>query len=566
MKKIGLLKNKLSSFMSAKPKKVIVIFFGIILLIGIFSYSFYGMSWDEEIEVNTMLSNAKPYVHLFGGDSAVKNIGLENYEYISTSVERDHGTAIYYITAPLLLILKGDNYRDFYTLRHLYTFLVYFASLICLYFLIKNLTKRRIYAIAGVFMMFLSPRIFAESFYNSKDIILMSLCIISLYFGYKLIETQKIKYGILFALASAFAANARIIGFWLIALVGLLYIIMIIYNAVTQKKITFKPILAGIICMISFILIFIAITPATWDGLFKYLDYSLMQSVNFVRWQGFVLYQGDIYNNTFKPLPWHYVPVIFAITTPIVTVLLVIFGLFNSIKNTITKKIKKIFEDEQKYYIIMLLFILVPVISSIVKKSTLYNGWRHFYFIYGPLVILAVGGLKTLIEIKKPSLKKVIIGVVVAQFVFSVSWIAFHPFLQFAYYNPLAINHQDNYEHDYWNVSATKCLIDLTKNTDDKIIKITSMDYYSYDGLQKAIKFLPKKYSERFKLYPIGYMPIDEDVYVLCNPTYQSLLEREYKQGYSPQQPFQFKLVGQPYCTIKVNGADIMQIYKFKKL
>ncbi len=550
--------------LTQNPKRSILIFFGIILIIGGICVSSYGMSWDEIQEHDIMLSSVKEYVRVFAGDDAVKDLKLASIEDISTNIERDHGEAVFYITAPLGLIFP-DDIRPIYLIKHIYTFLIFFGALICLYLLIKNLTGRRIFGVLGVLLMFLSPRMFAESFYNVKDMVLLCLVIISFYFGHQFIEKKKFIWAVWFGIAAAFTANTRVMGFWLIGLVGLLYIIMMIYNAIAKKEKPLKPFLVGLLAVVVFFVAYYIITPAAWQNPREFFEYTYKQSLNFNRWTGFVLYQGDIYNNAVHPLPWHYIPVMIAITTPIITVLLIAFGAFDSVIGIFRKKIKTFLDGDRKYYLLMLIFVVVPLVTSIMKKSNVYNGWRHFYFVFGPMIVLAVGGVKTLIEIKKPKVTKIITAVICAQLVFSAGWIALHSGLQFAYYNVVAFNCEKDYEQDYWNVSVKNCLEMLVDNAPDgEIVKVSAIDFASNDGLRKGAMMLSEKYAKRVKVISQDRMIKDGAKYLISNPTYRKLSEMEYERYPDMPEPYDYDLYFVYNCAVKVDGRNIMEVYTMK--
>ena len=36
---------------------------------------------------------------------------------------------------------------------------------------------------------------------------------------------------------------------------------------------------------------------------------------------------------------------------------------------------------------------LLPLGAAVLAHATVYNGWRHFYFLYGPMLVLAAYGL-----------------------------------------------------------------------------------------------------------------------------------------------------------------------------
>ena len=66
-------------------------------------------------------------------------------------------------------------------------------------------------AILGSTFLFLSPRIFAQSFYNNKDIVFMSLFVISLYTAINFLEKPNVKNAIIFSIISSLAIDIRIL-------------------------------------------------------------------------------------------------------------------------------------------------------------------------------------------------------------------------------------------------------------------------------------------------------------------------------------------------------------------
>lgn len=555
-------KNSASKLFKNHPKKIVIIFFAFILLIGFCNYKSYGISWDEYLENNILQSNVASYVDKFAGGEGLSSLDLTQSPQISTYNERDHGQSMYYLFSPVNFIFK-DDINTIYTLKHLYTFLIFFGGLVCLYLVILNLTKRRILAILGVLLVFLSPRMFAESFYNSKDIVLMSMIIVSFYFGYKFIEKKTFVYGIVFALAMALTSNTRIIGFWLFGIVGALYLAMLIKDMIEKKKFA-KTFFVGVTAVIAFVVFFIALTPASWTSPIEYFNYTYKFSLNFSRWDGIVLYMGDTFNNKIKPLPWHYIPVMFAVTTPIVTVLLVIFGIFDSVRATIVNKLRNFLNGAQKYYILLLIFTLMPLITAIVKNSNIYNGWRHFYFIFGALIILAVGGVFTLLKVDNKIFKRIFVGVISLQLAFSGIWIALNSGVQYAYFNPLAINSEKNFETDYWNVSVSNCLIKFLDSTSQEQVKISAVDWYSFEGLGQAKDYLPKEYSDRIVIIPMERRIYDNAEYLISNTSYQNLTEVSWDKNMNTNKPYSFENTCNLYTSIVVNGHSIMNIYKYK--
>ena len=77
----------------------------------------------------------------------------------------------------LCKLLKINDFHDIYLTAHRLNFLIFFQ--VYLYFLNsqKKVRKYSNFPIIGISFLILSPRIFAESFYNSRDIFFMCLFI-----------------------------------------------------------------------------------------------------------------------------------------------------------------------------------------------------------------------------------------------------------------------------------------------------------------------------------------------------------------------------------------------------
>ena len=551
--------KKAFAFIDKKYKVVVAVFFAIITLTGVLCFTDYGLPWDEMTENTITYSNMKEYVSVLAKDSDA-NKSLQNFPDISTYEEKDHGEAVYYIVPIYDQLFAKDNYRSVLLFRHLYTYLIFVCALFCLYKSLTFLTKSWKYGLLGCLFVFLSPRFFAENFYNNKDMILFSLVLISFWFGIKFIDTKRILYGCLFAVTVAFASNTRFIGFWLLGLVGLLYIISIIFN----KEITKKSLLSGFITLATFVLTFFAITPATWSSPIEYFKYTFANSANFSRWSNNILFNGNAYNPSINPLPFYYIPEMIAITTPILIVIFIIFGHYSTIRGIVKTKSLEILKGEQKYYILLLLFIWVPLLFLMIKKSNVYNGWRHFYFIYGPLVILAINGVKYIFDNKKKAIKYIVGTLTGAQLILALCFIILNHPNQFAYYNILAINPSQHFELDYWNVSTVECIEKLVDETSEEKIKISASNWFSYDGLSKTVNLLPKKYLNRIEIIPLENSYNAE--YIVSNPTYEILGNLNYSAvtGYelSESQYHKNDLV----TDIKVRDVPIMEVYKNSKI
>ena len=70
-------------------------------------------------------------------------------------------------------------------------------------------------------------------------------------------------------------------------------------------------------------------------------------------------------------------------------------------------------------------------------KPNLYNGWRHFYYLYPSIIVISVYGIKKLLN-KNNSLKIITYLILICNFIILINWkIQNHPNQQ-VYFNIFA--------------------------------------------------------------------------------------------------------------------------------
>ena len=154
--------------------------------------------------------------------------------------------------------------------------------------------------------------------------------------------------------------------------------------------------------------------------------------------------------------------------------------------------------------------LILPIIVVIFLNSTIYNGWRHLYFIYPCLLIFSVYGLDK-IKIKFFKNKEKFYNILILLFIFQVCFVMVknHPY-QNVFFNFVAgKNVKKNFEIDYWGLSNKQALELILKNDKRNLIKIGSAGPIS---LNNRMKILSKKSRDRL----IVSQNIDAD-YIINN-------------------------------------------------
>ena len=428
--------------------KFVILFFCLLLSIGLLSVRDYGVSSDEH---NTRL---KGFITLnYLGEKFIPEINrkYKGDKDIATFEKADR--IKYYgpvFDAPVALfeVLIGiEDKTNQFLFKHYFVFFIFFISLIFFYKIVQNRFNNNVLAILGVLIIFLSPRIFANSFYNGKDIIFMSFIIFAMYFGLNFFKKPNFKNCLKFSLFAALAIDIRVLGVIIPAL-----IFGIIFLKIILTKVNIKEYLLNSFLILPFLSIFITLFwPFLWEApmnnfldAFKVMSNYEIEILNFFR--GEIISAGAV--------PWNYIPIWILITTPIFYIIFFFIGLANFFINMFFfNKIKT--TDNFYQDLLFLILIFGSIFSVIVLGSTLLNGWRHFYFIYPSFVMITLCGFNyTYKIIKKKSLQNFFIAIIFISF-FNIGFWMFnnHP-NQYVFFNNFVNKDvEKKYEMDYWGLS-----------------------------------------------------------------------------------------------------------------
>ena len=153
-------------------KYFVFTYFTLIFLIGWSIISDYGVTLDDYIYyVNA--ENTFVYIQQFFLSFFNDEIKLSDYR------EKLKEFPIVYELFLVLVckLLKINDFQGIYLTAHKLNFLIFFSSLLIFFKFIKKRFESTLISILGISFLILSPRIFAEDFYNSRDIFFMCLFI-----------------------------------------------------------------------------------------------------------------------------------------------------------------------------------------------------------------------------------------------------------------------------------------------------------------------------------------------------------------------------------------------------
>ena len=143
-----------------------------------------------------------------------------------------------------------------------------------------------------------------------------------------------------------------------------------------------------------------------------------------------------------------------------------------------------------------------------VMRVRVYNGWRHAYFLFFPMMATAgwaLGRIRTHLT-RRTVPRRLAAGGLCALLAVQGTGLALnHPF-QFAYYQPLVSRNglEQRHELDYWNVGIDAALRWLEENAPDgRPIRVTWTDNRTRSGVLSNLDHWPEERRARFEaVYP----------------------------------------------------------------
>ena len=493
-------------------KFVTILTFSLIFIIGFISVKDYGTTNDEYsnrlrslITVNYLGEKFIPEINeKYRANKEIPKLSE------ASAVMKFYGGDIIQVPLTLAEILFGvEDKKDAFLLRHYSYFIIFFLSLIAFYDILKNRFKEWQYCILGTLILFLTPRIFANSFYNNFDLPLMAFTIFSVNYGLKILKKITYKRIILFSLFSAAAMNIRLMGLIVPVFICLTFFFSSIQNTQKIKKI-FLDIIK--ICSLTFIF-YIVSFPSLWGNPFKNII-AVFTNLSNHQMDGYHLYLG--YLISFFNAPWHYVPVWIFITTPIFYTFFFIIGLFDLVKSFFKNNKDLTFIQD----IFFLLLLITPIFAVVILNSTLYDGWRHLYFIYPFYVIFIIKGFVFLLNTFNSSKKiKKLIHIFILFILIDIGLWMFnnHPY-QYVFFNKLIKNvASKNFELDYLSASYKTNYDFLIKNEKKNLYLIAENGnrklFYSLFSLSKEERQKFKVVSRENAEYLITSYNLDNEIY-----------------------------------------------------
>ncbi len=454
--------------------------------VGVAVLDDYGVSVDED-EQRRMGQTAARYVL---GDGA-----------LLTDADRYYGVSF---EAPLLLaerLLGLADSRAVYLLRHLLTHLFFLTGGFFCWLLAHRLCADRRLALFALLLYLLHPRLYAHSFFNSKDVPFLATFMIALWLVERAFRRDTAAAFALCGAGVGVLVDLRVMGLALFAAVpGLRALDLLLARDRAGRR---RAPVTGAAFVLAAAGTRYAVAPWLWSDPLAVVD-AFETLARHPRHLG-TLFQGEIVR--WPSIPPHYLPTWMAITTPPATLLLALAGAAAVVRRGAVRPRDVLRNTGLRFEWLLLACLTLPPAAVVALNSNLYDGWRQMYFLYAPLCLLAACGLRGLLAAARRPWARRAAGVLAAAALagMAVDVVRLHPH-QAAYFNFLVDRWtperlRARYEMLYWGAERREGLEYLLARHPDETLYVDAVSY--------SRDILPPAARERIVLAGEAGRPVD---------------------------------------------------------
>ena len=489
------------------------------LVAGLAIVDDYGVSVDTEIQRFIAISTLDYILHNDPGR-------------LQEAADRFYGIAF---ELPLLLlterVLGLEDPRHVYLARHVLTHLFFLIGGFCCYLLALRLSGNRLVALLVMLLFLLSPRLYAHSFFNSKDPVFASAFVMVLFLVSRAFDKGSVgayRWG---GAMAGLLIHLRIMGVVLVAVV-LVFKAWAWFRAGRPAARRRVAATIGVFALWGSLVLFISL-PYLWgDPIGRLAEMPAVLRDHPVAANE--LFRGQVFPSA--ALPWDYVLHWFAISQPPVTLLLGLLGL-----GALALAAEGVFrrgadarpgaawgEGELRFGVLLVACFALPLVAFALLRPNTLQGWRHFYFLHGPFCLLATFALMGMRQLPVRGLRKEWVGGAVCALmaaglgVVAIEMAQIHPH-QYLYFNffvdrktPEGL--RERYEMDYWKMRWRQGYeYALRQAPSSPVINLRSLAKSMEDPLDYNVRILPAPARARLTYDPtrdpdfyLGNFPLDD--------------------------------------------------------
>ena len=496
----------------ARFHRLALIAWSLFLIVGLAIVDDYGVSHDAKEQFLTSINTLNYVLH-------------DDPNLLQTH-NRFYGAAF---ELSLLLLMEGvlglEDPRHVYLTRHVLMHLLFLIGGFCCYLLAFRLSGDRLVALLVMALFLLSPRLYAHSFFNSKDPVFASAFVMALLFASRAFDRDSVGTYRWCGAAAGLLIHLRIMGV-------VLFAVMLVFRAwawfragggAARRRVAATT---GGFVLWGGLVLFISL-PYLWGdpaGRLAEMVVVLADHPTVLH----QLFRGQVFSSA--ALPWDYVLHWFAISQPPVTLLLGLLGL-GSLglaaggvvrRGTGAGPGRGLGGAELRFGVLLATCFVLPLVVFVLLRPNTINGWRHFYFLHGPFCLLATFALMGMRQLPARRLRKGWVGGAACALTAAglgaamLEMAQIHP-NQYLYFNFLADRKtpeglRERYE-TYWNMMLRQGYEHILRQGPASTINMRPRVLHSRADINRNVEILPAAARSRFTYDPAR----DPDFYLARN-------------------------------------------------
>ncbi len=408
---------------------------------------------------------------------------------------------------PLIAVERAlglEDFRAVHLSRHLISHLFFLVGGFFAWLLAHRLFGNRLVAFFAMLIFLLHPRLYAHSFFNSKDPPFLAMFMVSLYLIHRAFRRDSVWAFALCGAGLGLLTGVRVVGVVLLPAVLGMLALDAVRAAWRGGMAGTKPALAkaGALVAASAAALY-ACWPLLWSDPLELI--SAFQVMSAHPESADTLFRGELVK--WPHLPPDFIPTWALITTPPVALILAALGIAGVVRLCAARPRAMLENSDARFGLLAVACLTLPVAGVVALNANLYNGWRQMYFLYAPACVLAAFGLRELAALPKPGVRAAAFALIaVAVAAVAVQMVRIHPY-QNEYFNILVDKSgvAERWQMGYWRVAYREAA--------ETILEMQP------DGLF-AVSFPPhQRVDEWFFQHQMGLFP-ESDRRIRVNPNF----------------------------------------------
>ena len=312
---------------------------------------------------------------------------------LTSSVNNYYGAAFEILPHIVERVLGLNDVRDIYLTRHLMTHLLFIAAGWFCYLLVYRMTNSRLLGLFAMLLFLLHPRMYGNSFFNSKDLPFLSMFVIALCCIHWAFRRGTVVAFLVCGAAVGILVNLRIMGIMLLpAVLALRAADLYFAGGRAERR---DVLISGAAFALAAVAIYYASMPYLWSdpiGRFAELVATFYRHPT----QGHELFQGrHLYSGD---LPAHYIATWIGITTPPAALLLSGIGMASGVGRAVAGIRQRtgdaLRNGELRFELLLTGVVAMSLLGVMLLSPYFIRGWQHMYYLWAPLCLLAALGLR----------------------------------------------------------------------------------------------------------------------------------------------------------------------------